>query len=69
MNEDLLGMTAAEPLAGAELERILARYARVRLDPSQAQVRRARAAVMEEAWRRRPPWDVALQPPPPAANP
>ena len=45
-------MEALEPLAGPELERMLARYARVRLEPSQAQARRARAAVMEEAWRR-----------------
>ena len=51
MNED--EMAAAEPLAGEELERALGRYARVRLDPSQAQRRRARSAVMEEAWRRR----------------
>lgn len=44
-----------------ELERLLARYARVRLDPTTAQSRRARAAVMEAAWRRRlegPPADV-----------
>ena len=51
MNED--EMATAEPLAGEELERMLGRYARVRLDPSQAQRRRARSAVMEEAWRRR----------------
>ena len=51
MNED--EMAIAEPLAGEELERALGRYARVRLDPSQAQRRRARSAVMEEAWRRR----------------
>ena len=51
MNED--EMAVAEPLAGEELERTLGRYARVRLDPSQAQRRRARSAVMEEAWRRR----------------
>ncbi len=51
MNED--EMAIAEPLAGEELERTLGRYARVRLDPSQAQRRRARSAVMEEAWRRR----------------
>ncbi len=51
MNED--EMATAEPLAGEELERTLGRYARVRLDPSQAQRRRARSAVMEEAWRRR----------------
>ena len=46
-------MQALEPQAGETLERMLARYARVRLDPSPAQARRARAAVMEEAWRRR----------------
>jgi hypothetical protein len=51
MNED--EMQALEPQAGETLERMLARYARVRLDPSPAQARRARAAVMEEAWRRR----------------
>ncbi len=45
-------MEALEPLAGPELERMLARYARVRLEPSQAQTRRARGVVMEEAWRR-----------------
>lgn len=46
-------MQAPEPQAGEPLERMLARYARVRLDPSPAETRRARAAVMEEAWRRR----------------
>lgn len=51
MNED--EMATAEPRAGEELERMLGRYARVRLEPSQAQQRRARSAVMEEAWRRR----------------
>jgi hypothetical protein len=51
MNEE--DMEAVEPLAGEELERMLARYARVRLEPSQAFARRARAAVMEEAWRRK----------------
>ncbi len=45
-------MQALEPSAGGELERMLARYARVRLDPSPAQTRRARAAVTEETWRR-----------------
>ncbi len=53
MNEDEDRMTVAEPLAGDELERMLARYARVRLDPGPARVGRARAAVMEDAWRRR----------------
>lgn len=46
-------MQAMEPQPGETLERMLARYARVRLDPSPAGTRRARAAVMEEAWRRR----------------
>ncbi len=44
-------MQALEPRAGEELERVIGRYARVRLDPSPAQTRRARAAVMEQAWR------------------
>ncbi len=39
--------------AGDELERQLARYARVRLDPGPAVVRRARESVMTEAWRQR----------------
>jgi len=51
VNED--PMQALEPRAGDELERLIERYGRVRLDPSPAQSRRARAAVMEEAWRRR----------------
>jgi hypothetical protein len=51
MNED--EMQAMEPQPGETLERMLARYARVKLDPSPAETRRARAAVMEEAWRRR----------------
>ena len=51
MNEDW--MDQLEPLAGDELERQLARYARVRLDPSPALTRRAHGAIMEEAWRRR----------------
>ncbi len=46
-------MQALEPRAGDELDRMIERYGRVRLDPSPAQSRRARAAVMEEAWRRR----------------
>ena len=46
-------MQAMEPQPGETLERMLARYARVRLDPSPTETRRARAAVMEEAWRRR----------------
>jgi hypothetical protein len=44
---------ALEPLAGEELERLFARYARVRLEPNPAQVRRARIVVMEVAWRAR----------------
>jgi hypothetical protein len=46
-------MTELEVRAGDELERQLARYGRVRLDPSPAQAKRARSAVMEAAWRRR----------------
>ncbi|MEO5965084.1 MAG: hypothetical protein ABIR11_06430, partial [Candidatus Limnocylindrales bacterium] len=46
-------MTELEIRAGDELERKMARYARVRLDPSQSQVRRARDSVMEAAWRQR----------------
>ena len=53
MNEDWDDMAMAEPLAGEELERMLARYSRVRLDPSHAQAKRARTVVMEAAWRRR----------------
>jgi hypothetical protein len=51
VNED--EMQALEPRAGEELERTLARYARVRLGPTPAATRRARNAVMEQAWRRR----------------
>jgi hypothetical protein len=50
VNED--EMQALEPTAGDELELMLTRYARVRLDPSQAQTRRARTSLVEEAWRR-----------------
>ena len=58
-------MQALEPLAGEELERQLARYARVRLGPTPAQSRRARAAVMEAAWRRRlRPEGIAIAAPP-----
>ncbi|HEY4190110.1 MAG TPA: hypothetical protein VGM28_06800 [Candidatus Limnocylindrales bacterium] len=46
-------MQALEPRAGEELDRTIARYARVRLDPTTAETRRVRAVVMEEAWRRR----------------
>lgn len=41
---------AIEP--GDPLQRQLARYARVRLEPDPAAMRRVRSAVMEEAWRR-----------------
>ena len=41
-------MQELEPRAGEELERLIERYARVRLDPKPSQARRARAAVMEE---------------------
>ena len=46
-------MTEIEIRAGEELERRMDRFARVRLDPSAAQAKRARAAVMEAAWRQR----------------
>ncbi len=46
-------MTELEPRAGEELERQLDRFVRVRLDASPAQVKRARSAVMEAAWRQR----------------
>ncbi len=46
-------MTELEVRAGEGLERQLDRYARVRLDPSTAQAKRARSTVMEAAWRRR----------------
>ena len=46
-------MTELEPRPGDELERQLDRFVRVRLDPSPAQVKRARSAVMEAAWRQR----------------
>lgn len=45
-------MAVIEPLAGDELEQVMARYGRVRLDPSPTTTRRVRSAVMEEAWRR-----------------
>ena len=62
-------MEALEPLAGEDLERMLARYARVRLEPSQALTRRARSAVMEEAWRRRLDPQSVLRAPAPTARP
>ena len=40
-------MQELEPRAGDELDRLIGRYARVRLDPSPAQTRRARAAIMD----------------------
>ena len=64
-------MAFAEPLAGEELERTLARYARLRLDPSPGQARHARAAVMEAAWRRHldpHPIELARTPVPAAAH-
>jgi hypothetical protein len=51
VNED--GMQQLDAFAGDELERQLARYARVRLDPSPAATRRARSAVLGQAWQRR----------------
>jgi hypothetical protein len=51
MNEDW--MTELEPRAGDELERKLDRYARLRLDPSPGQARRARSGIMEAAWRQK----------------
>jgi hypothetical protein len=51
VNEDW--MAELEPRAGEELERKLDRYARLRLDPSPGQAKRARGAVMEAAWRQR----------------
>jgi uncharacterized membrane protein YgcG len=51
--DDWETMQALEPRAGEQLERTLERYTRVRLDPSPAQAKRARAAVMEAAWRTR----------------
>jgi hypothetical protein len=66
VNED--DMEALEPVAGEDLERLLARYARVRLEPSQALTRRARTAVMEEAWRRRLDPQSVLRAPAPSAR-
>jgi hypothetical protein len=51
VNEDW--MTELEVRAGDELERKIERYARLRLDPSAAQAKRARSALMEAAWRER----------------
>lgn len=51
MNEE--DLEALEPRAGDELDRTIGRYMRVMLDPTAAETRRVRAAVMEEAWRRR----------------
>ena len=57
-------MTELEPRAGEALERQLGRFVRVRLDPSPAQAKRARSAVMEAAWRQRlnPPASSAEEP-------
>ena len=46
-------MTELEVRAGEELERKIERYARLRLDPSAAQAKRARSVLMEAAWRQR----------------
>ena len=46
-------MTELEPRPGEELERQLGRYARLRLDPSPGQTKRARSAIMEAAWRQK----------------
>src|SRR6478735_499189 len=46
-------MTELEVRAGEELERKIERYARLRLDPSAAQAKRARSVLMEAAWRER----------------
>jgi len=46
-------MTELEVRAGEELERKIERYARLRLDPSAAQAKRARSMLMEAAWRER----------------
>jgi hypothetical protein len=51
VNEDW--MTELEVRAGEELERRMERYARLRLDPTAAQAKRARSALMEAAWRER----------------
>jgi hypothetical protein len=51
VNEDW--MTELEVRAGEELERKIERYARLRLDPSAAQAKRARSVLMEAAWRER----------------
>jgi hypothetical protein len=51
VNEDW--MTELEPRAGEELERHLDRFARLRLDPSPGQAKRARSALMEAAWRQK----------------
>ena len=55
--------------AGDELERQLARYARVRLDPGPAVVRRARESVMTEAWRQRLGAPEAARPEPGGGKP
>src|SRR4051794_8726395 len=46
-------MTELEVRAGEELERKMERYARLRLEPTAAQAKRARSALMEAAWRDR----------------
>jgi uncharacterized membrane protein YgcG len=51
VNEDWMAELEARP--GEELERTLDRYARLRLEPTVPEAKRARAAVMEAAWRQR----------------
>ncbi len=60
-------MTELEVRAGEELERKIERYARLRLDPSAAQAKRARSVLMEAAWRQRlaEPAQAPLQSPHP----
>lgn len=63
MNEDEM-QDAIEP--GDPLQRQLARYARVRLEPDHVAMRRVRSAVMSEAWRRHL---ATSEPPTTAAGP
>jgi hypothetical protein len=60
-------MTELEIRAGEELERKMERYARLRLEPTAAQAKRARATVMEAAWRQRLAAPSALRPEAPVA--
>jgi hypothetical protein len=65
MDEDEMQDDAIGP--GDPLQRQLARYARVRLEPNPAAMRRTRSAVMEAAWRRRIEAPAALPMPAPAS--